>query len=116
MIVQTVTFIVKKEGKELFENKIKQDTTSMLEREACLSSECWYAETKEHCEFTLVSKWQSKQDFQGWLKRPEHLQHHREAHKNKESRPQLVLEKKQKTYFILYTMIFFQPFFQCASV
>ncbi|MBP1048105.1 antibiotic biosynthesis monooxygenase [Enterococcus sp. BWM-S5] len=102
MIVQSVTFIVRKEGKEHFENKTKKDVASMLEREACLSSECWYAEAKDSCEFTLVSKWQTKKDFQEWLKRPEHLQQHREAHKNKDaSKPSLVLEKSQKSYIVL---------------
>jgi heme-degrading monooxygenase HmoA len=101
MYVQSVTFVVKKEGKEHFENKIKKDVASMLEREACVSSECWFAETKDTCEFVMVSKWKDKKDFQAWLKRPEHLQQHREAHKNKEAQPSIVVEKTGKSYIIL---------------
>ncbi|MFK4567398.1 antibiotic biosynthesis monooxygenase family protein [Enterococcus sp. UD-01] len=101
MYVQSVTFVVKKEGKERFEEKTKKDVASMLEREDCLSSECWFAETKDSCEFVLVSKWQDKKAFQAWLKRPEHLQQHREAHKNKEAKPSIVLEKIGKGYTIL---------------
>lgn len=98
MFVQTVTFIVKKEGKEVFEAKTSKDVASMIGFEGCVSSECWFSEEKEICEFMLVSKWQSKKDFQGWLKRPEHLQEHREAHKNKETKPSIVLEKIRKSY------------------
>ncbi|MGC6769157.1 antibiotic biosynthesis monooxygenase family protein [Enterococcus sp. LJL51] len=100
MFVQTVAFIIKKEGKETFENKTKKDVASMQAWENCLSSECWYAETKDTCEFTLVSKWQDKKDFQAWLKRPEHLEKHRAAHKNKESRPEIVLDKIRKSYTV----------------
>ncbi|MBL1229011.1 antibiotic biosynthesis monooxygenase [Enterococcus sp. BWB1-3] len=101
MFVQSVTFVVKKEGKEHFENKTKKDVVSMLGRDTCLSSECWFAETKDTCEFVLVSKWKDKKAFQAWLKRPEHLQQHREAHKNKDSRPNIVVEKIKKGYTIL---------------
>ena len=101
MFVQSVTFVVKKEGKERFEKKTKEDVASMKEWEGCVSSECWYAETKDTCEFVLVSKWHEKKDFQAWLKRPEHLQHHREAHKNKQSEPSVVVEKIKKSYTIL---------------
>ncbi|MEI5994952.1 antibiotic biosynthesis monooxygenase family protein [Candidatus Enterococcus mansonii] len=100
MIVQTVTFIVKKEGKELFEAKTSKDVASMQSFKNCLSSECWFSERKDVCEFMLVSKWESKKDFQNWLKRPEHLQKHREAHKNKESKPSIVLEKIRNSYEI----------------
>ncbi|ALS03218.1 antibiotic biosynthesis monooxygenase [Enterococcus silesiacus] len=98
MIVQTVTFSIKKEGKEMFEAKTTKDVASMLEFSGCISSECWYTEDKDTCEFMLVSKWESKKDFQNWLKRPEHLQEHREAHKNKEAKPSFVLEKSRKSY------------------
>ncbi|MBO0422084.1 antibiotic biosynthesis monooxygenase [Enterococcus plantarum] len=98
MIVQTVTFIIKKEGKERFDAKTGKDVASMLEFPGCISSECWYTENKDTCEFMLVSKWQSKKDFQNWLKRPEHLQEHREAHQNKEATPSIVIEKIRKSY------------------
>ncbi|MBO0440030.1 hypothetical protein DOK67_0000185 [Enterococcus sp. DIV0212c] len=98
MIVQTVAFIIKKEGREIFEAKTSKDVASMVGFSGCLSSECWFSEDKDTCEFMLVSKWQSKKDFQNWLKRPEHLQEHREAHKNKEAKPSVVLEKIRKSY------------------
>lgn len=98
MIVQTVAFIIKKEGKEMFEAKTSKDVESMLSFEGCLSSECWFLENKESYEFTLVSKWETKRDFQNWLKRPEHLQEHRDAHKNKEMKPTVVIEKIRKSY------------------
>lgn len=102
MIVQTVTFIIKKEGKEIFETKTNKDVTSMLEFTGCISSECWFLEEKNTCEFMLVSKWKSKKDFQNWLKRPEHLQEHREAHKNKETKPSFVIEKIRKSYEVSF--------------
>jgi len=98
MIVQTVAFVIKKEGRERFEGKTSKDVASMLEFPGCLSSECWFSEDKDTCEFMLVSKWESKKDFQNWLKRPEHLQEHRDAHKNKETKPSIVLEKTRKSY------------------
>ena len=36
---------------------------------------------KASVDFQLVSKWQEKKHFQAWLKRPEHLQKHREAYR-----------------------------------
>lgn len=98
MIVQTVTFIIKKEGKEIFEAKTSKDVVSMLGFSGCISSECWFTEDKDTCEFMLVSKWESKKDFQSWLKRPEHLQEHRDAHKNKDTKPSIVIEKIRKSY------------------
>lgn len=100
MFIQTVTFVVKKEGKEIFEAKTRKDVASMLSFENCISSECWFSEDKNVCEFMLVSKWHSKKDFQHWLKRPEHLQKHREAHKNKEEKPSIVVDKIRKSYVI----------------
>ena len=97
MIVQTVTFIIKKEGKEMFEAKTSKDVVSMLGFSGCLLSECWFTENNT-CEFMLVSKWQSKKDFQNWLKRPEHLQEHRDAHRSKDSKPSIVIEKIRKSY------------------
>lgn len=102
MIVQTVTFIIKKEGKAIFETKTSKDVTSMLEFSGCISSECWFLEEKNTCEFMLVSKWESKKDFQNWLKRPEHLQEHREAHKKKETKPSFVIEKIRKSHEVSF--------------
>lgn len=100
MIVQTVAFIIKKEGREIFETKTTKDVTSMLEFSGCLSSECWFSEEKDTCEFMLVSRWQSKKDFQNWLKRPEHLQEHRDTHKNKDANASIVIGKTRKSYEI----------------
>lgn len=100
MVIQTVTFIIKKEGKAHFEEKTRRDVTSMRAFEGCLASECWMSETKDTYEIMLVSKWASKKEFQQWLKRPEHLQEHREAHKTKEERPSYVIEKIRKSYLL----------------
>lgn len=100
MIIQTVAFIIKKEGKERFEAKTSKDVASMVGFPGCLSSECWFSEDKNTCEFMLVSKWENKKEFQNWLKRPEHLQEHREAHKNKEAEPSVVIEKIRKSYVV----------------
>lgn len=103
MIIQSVRFIVKKEGKEAFEHKTRKDVTSMLAFDGCLASECWFTEDKNTCEFQLVSRWETKKDFQNWLKRPEHLQKHREAHKadQENAKPSIVMEKVAKTYTVL---------------
>lgn len=98
MIIQTVTFIVKKEEKEHFEEKTKRDVASMRSFDECISSECWVNKTKDTYEFMLVSKWENKKAFQQWLKRPEHLQEHREAHQNKQERPSYVIDKIRKSY------------------
>ncbi|WP_265457454.1 antibiotic biosynthesis monooxygenase family protein [Enterococcus sp. HY326] len=93
MIIKTVTFEVVPEGKGHFQEKIKKDLASLKTAAGCLSSEAWLQENKRSIVFQLVSKWQDKKDFQNWLKRPEHLAEHWEAHLAKEHAPKLVIQK-----------------------
>jgi heme-degrading monooxygenase HmoA len=101
MYIKTVTFEVLAEAKETFAEKIRQDIASMKTFAGCLQSECWVNEKKATIDFQLVSKWQEKKDFQAWLKRPEHLQKHREAYQaEKEGRkkPSIVVNKTGQEY------------------
>jgi heme-degrading monooxygenase HmoA len=101
MYIKTVTFEVIAEAKENFSEKIRKDIASMKTFEGCLQSECWVNEKKETINFQLVSKWQDKKAFQAWLKRPEHLQKHREAYraeKEGKAKPSIVVSKVAQEY------------------
>ena len=81
--------------------KIRKDIASMKTFEGCLQSECWINEKKTSVDFQLVSKWQEKKHFQAWLKRPEHLQKHREAYraeKEGNGKPSVVINKSGQDY------------------
>ncbi|WP_430609763.1 antibiotic biosynthesis monooxygenase family protein [Enterococcus sp. DIV0876] len=105
MYIRTVAFEVVPEGKDVFLEKIMKDVTSMKGYSGCLSTEAWLSETKKSVTFQLVSKWQEKKDFQAWLKRPEHLQKHREAHraeKEGHAKPSIVLSKTSHEFSLIH--------------
>lgn len=97
MLINMVTFEVLPEGKETFFQKTQHNIASLKKTDSCLGAEFWYNETAKSIEFTIISRWNDKKDFQNWLKRPSHLQEHREAHKNKQS-PSLVIKKTTKSF------------------
>ena len=104
MYIRTVTFEVCPEGKDIFYKKIAKDVASMKEFEGCLATEAWLSETKKSVTFQLVSKWQEKKHFQAWLKRPEHLQKHRDAHraeKEGQEKPSIVLSKTSQEFSLI---------------
>lgn len=52
-------------------------------------------------EFTIVSKWTSKKDFQKWIGREEHLEAHRKKAQYYKEHPEEKppkIEKKMKSY------------------
>ena len=59
---------------------------------------------KASVDFQLVSKWQEKKHFQAWLKRPEHLQKHREAYraeKEGNGKPSVVIKQEWTRLFLI---------------
>lgn len=101
MLIKSVTFEIVPEGKERFSEKIRKDLASLSQAEGCLLSECWVSENKTSIEFHMISKWEDKKYFQAWMKRPEHLQKHREAHQQKKegtAKPSIVLNKSMAEY------------------
>ena len=84
MIIKMITFETTEPGRAHLEKKIQTNLKELAEAPNCSFAEAWYQERKEKISFTLVSKWASKKDFQNWMKRPEHIERHRQAHLNKE--------------------------------
>lgn len=100
MYIKTVTFEVLAEAKETFSEKIRKDIASMKTFEGCLQSECWINE-KSISRFSTRLKMARKETFQAWLKRPEHLQKHREAYraeKEGNGKPSVVINKSGQDY------------------
>lgn len=100
MIINMVTFEVLPEGKETFFKKTTDNIASLKSTDTCLGAEFGYNETKKSVEFTMISRWHDKKDFQHWLKRSSHVQEHREAHKNKQA-PALVIKKTTKSFTMI---------------
>ena len=104
MYIRTVAFEVIPEGKEIFLAKMKKDSASMKTFAGCHSAEAWFSESKDSLVFQLVSKWTEKKAFQAWLKRPEHLQKHREAYRAEKegtAKPKLVLSKTGQEFVLI---------------
>ncbi len=98
MIIKSVTFEVEIENEELLKKKITKDLTSLKKTETCLSVEAWRQKNKQIVAYTLVSKWATKKEFQEWLKRPDHLQQHRQAHSDKEKAPSKISRTKMEEF------------------
>lgn len=101
MIIKTVTFEVKAAAKDKFEQKFRNDAISLKNWETCLGNKVWIQDNSDtnSVSFTAVSRWDNQDDFKAWLKRPEHIQHHKEQHFRKEDSP--ILKKSVQEYIVL---------------
>ena len=101
MIIKTVTFEVKAAANDKFEQKFRNDAISLKNWETCLGNEVWIQDNSDtnSVSFTAVSRWDNQDDFKAWLKRPEHIQHHKEQHFRKEDSP--ILKKSVQEYIVL---------------
>ena len=95
MNIRMVTFETTEPGRERLENKITKNLDELKEAPNCLFAEAWYQERKGIIAYTLVSKWASKKDFQNWMKRPEHVERHRQAHLKKKNQEPSAFEIKR---------------------
>ncbi len=104
MYISKATFVVEKAEEAVFSQKIASDLASLTQTEACISNECWTATSKDKISFSLISKWNTKADCQSWLKRPEHLEHHRKMAAEGKANPNLSRPKVEKKIeeFTLY--------------
>ena len=98
MIIRSVTFETELADIELLKEKINADLISLNGWETCLSAEAWMRQDRKTIYITLISKWDNKKDFQAWLKRPEHLQAHRDAEKNKDRYPHKITRSRMEEY------------------
>lgn len=103
MHIQMVTFTMPIENKENFQKKLNTDKEE-AKKSGSLSREIWMNETKKEIEYTIVTKWNTKKDFQNWIGREEHLEHHRKMAQYYKDHPEAVrpkIDKKMKS-FTLY--------------
>lgn len=101
MIIKTVTFEVKAAAKDKFEQKFPNDAISLKNWETCLGNEVCIQDNSDtnSVSFTAISRWDNQDDFKAWLKRPEHIQHHKEQHFRKEDSP--ILKRSVQEYIVL---------------
>ncbi|KXT64425.1 antibiotic biosynthesis monooxygenase family protein [Streptococcus gallolyticus] len=106
MLIKTITFEVKASEKNRFEEKFHNDHISLQNWETCLGSEIWIQNKvgADTVAFTAVSRWNNHEDFNAWLKRPEHEQRHqklRKEHRFDKNEKSPIVSKTAHEYTVL---------------
>lgn len=79
MFISQVLFESTPENKRTMEKILNVKRTQLEGAEGLLASEFWWRETGNSSGFSMVTKWQAKEDFQLWMK---------ESHKGGHKRPE----------------------------
>ncbi|KXT64424.1 antibiotic biosynthesis monooxygenase family protein [Streptococcus gallolyticus] len=70
MLIKTITFEIKANAKNKFEQKLRSDNESLQNWDTCLDSEVWYNGHigRDTVAFTVISRWNNQEDFNVWFK------------------------------------------------
>lgn len=97
MFVSQVTFAAEIAHEEFVKNIIEKKEAKGIQWEGFIASEAWRSETSGEVAYTWVLKWESKAHFMDWMKRPEHIEGHKQMRKlaPDPNRPRITKTTKQ---------------------
>ncbi|MCD8841683.1 antibiotic biosynthesis monooxygenase [Staphylococcus arlettae] len=106
MFVAQATFSTKDlSSRSILDEKAAQVKEEFAGFDGLIEFEVWKNETKNKLEYSIISKWNDKKDFQAWVSRPAHLEEHKNMNKEKEQEKAKYenIDKQIKKYELVET-------------